>query len=271
MIDGWLVRASWGGDSVVWVVVGYEHPEWGVVAVPYRVACRRVSPLSSGLAPGFEAWLPCMGRKVPVVEYSRIHWSIDPEAALRVRLRDLPQPARELVELVQAEGLTGSWALGMEGPGSDVDLISYTEESLKALSDAAEEGLVTPCRRRPKWGPPPPWAGLRLVDACYNGVPYTLRVLRLREPLPCTRRRWALGRASGRILIVEALSPSLPARYRVVLPDGGEAVMETWHTRYTMLPPGAYEGDVALYYSEGEGLVASPDLQGRLEPARGLG
>ena len=271
MIDGWLVRASLSGLDAVWVVVGYEHPEWGVVVVPYRVAGRRVPPKPSWLAPGSDAWLDCMGRRVPVVDRSRIHWYIDPEAALRSRLRDLPSPARELAELVEAEGLTGSWALGAEGPASDVDLISYTEEAIKALRDAAAEGLVEACQRKPKWGPPAPPAagGVRLTDACYKGVPYTLRILRHRDPLPCTRRRWAIGKWAGRLRIVATVSLALPATYRVILEGLGEAMMQTWHTRYTMLPPGLYEAELTLYHSEGEGLVVSPDLYGRLEPARG--
>lgn len=54
MIDGWIVRAVWAGISAYWVVKGYEHPEWGVVAVPYRVMrgeipCSMVPPrLSRG-------------------------------------------------------------------------------------------------------------------------------------------------------------------------------------------------------------------------------
>ncbi|GAB6148346.1 hypothetical protein [Stetteria hydrogenophila] len=270
MIDGWIVRAAWGGVDAYWVVKGYEHPEWGVVAVPYRVMGRRLpSRPDPALFPGLEARLDCMGREVPVIPRRAVYAVVDPESALRLRLRDLPEPVRELVEHVEAEGLTGSWAVAAERPGSDVDLITFNRGAYEALRDLAAEGSLKPCPREPKWGPkPPPRAGL--LDACYKGVPFTLRILRRREPLPCTARRWLTRWHRGPVELRPTGEEFLvPARYDAYIPGLGWVTLETWHTRYQELPPGVYEARLALYYVDGDGYVASPDLHGGLEPSRG--
>lgn len=269
MIDGWIVRAVWAGISAYWVVKGYEHPEWGVVAVPYRVMGERYpAAWYPHVFPGVDAWLDCMGRRVPVLPLNRIVNVIDPGVALRLRWLDLPAAARELAEHVEAEGLTGSWAVAVEGRGSDVDLISFNREAYRALRDLAVEGLLTPCPRRPKWGPRAP-RRRSLLDACYKGVPFTLRILRVRYRKPCTAKRWLLGRYKGGAVLRDiGESHLIPARYELVAPGIGSLTLETWHTRFQELPEGAYNVDVAVYYSEGEGLIASPDIDGGMEPAR---
>jgi hypothetical protein len=269
LIDGWIVRASWAGVEAYWIVKGYEHPDWGVVVVPYRVLGKRYPTRPDPtLFPGIEARLECMGRPVPVMPYKRITLTINPARALRLRLRDLPEAVRELVEYVNAEGLTGSWAVFQESPQSDVDLISYRRDSYKALKDLAAEGSLQPCPREPKWGPQPP-PRRSLLDACYKGAPFTLRILRTREKMPCTTKRWLIGRYRGEVVITDIGEGFLtPARYEAFIPGVGSAILETWHTRYYEIPPGVYSVDLAIYYVEGEGYVASPDLYGRIKPAR---
>ncbi len=268
MIDGWVVRAVWAGIEAYWVVKGYEHPDWGVVVVPYRVLGKRYPTKPDPVIfPGLEVYLDCMGRAVPVMPYKRVTTFIDPIYALKLRLNDLPEAIKELVEQVGAEGLTGSWAVMNETPQSDVDLLSFNKESYKALRDLALEGSLSHCPRKPKWGHQPP-PRKSVLDACYKGVPFTLRILRMREKIPCSTRRWLVKRYSGRIEIRDIGEGFLtPARYEAFIPGLGSLILETWHTRYYEWPPGIYDVNLVIYYVEGEGYVASPDLYGRMEPA----
>ncbi len=279
MIDGWLARAPMAGLDAVWLVKGYEHPEWGYVAVPYRIGGSRLGlgeAFSLACQYGYCRRLDCMPRRVPVLPAGHIVQAVDPEEALRARLRDLPPQARELVEILGPGGLglTGSWAIMGEGPESDVDLVAYNPGVYGALEDLAEEGLIRDCprllERDGRRGVRR--AGRRLLDSCYRGVPYTLRILRERGPLPCRCRRTSIGQVEGVLVVVGGEGHLTPARYQAIAPGLGRVVLESWRTRYHELQPGVYRVRGLAFEDECLGYtVISPDIGGGLEPARGHG
>ncbi len=258
-VDGWIVYTS--EPPLFWLVKGYEHPWDGVVAVPYRLAWgSRLEPSSylSAAPPWSLRLLPCIGRLAPVVPWGMVAAVLDPSAALK--LHGLPPELGELLEHVGAEwaGLTGSRLTGHWGPGSDYDLLVLPSDPLgavEALRGLAGEGLISGC------------PGMRgsLVDACYRGVPYTLRLLRTLSPRGCEGFTASLGLWRGLVELGDAGHEAylVPARYPLRIPGVGEAVLETWRTRYQGLRPGCYEASLELFEREGM-VVASPDIAGGL-------
>lgn len=258
-VDGWILYTS--EPPLFWLVKGYEHPWEGLVAVPYRLAWgSRLEPSDYAYTapPWSIKFLPCIGRVAPVVPRSMITFVLDPESALR--RNGLPWQLAELLEHVGAEwaGLTGSRLTGHSGPGSDYDLLILPlspEGAVSALTELASEGLISRC------------PGMRgsLVDACYRGVPYTLRLLRSVTPRGCEGFTASLGRWRGLVEVGNAGPEAylVPARYPLRIPGVGEAVLESWRTRYQGLRPGCYEASLEVFEREGV-TVASPDIGGSL-------
>jgi len=260
IVEGWILYTS--EPPIFWLVKGYSHPEEGYIAVPYRrVDGGRLDPAGYRAAtpPWLLTFIPCIGRIAPLISRRRVARVLDPSAALRIH--GLPGPLRELMEALGAEwaGLTGSRLTGHSSKGSDYDLLVYSSkpwEAVKALRDLAGEGLIEACD------------GMRgsLVDACYRGYPYTLRLLESITRASCEGFTASLGRFKTRISLAPAgyKAYTVPARYEAVLHGLGEAVLETWRTRYQGLKPGCYHGVVEVF-ERGGVLVASPDIGGWLE------
>ena len=278
MIDGWIIEVNWYSREY-WLVKGYEHPEGQVVAVPYYVGSKRWDPsdyLSHPLAPSTTRFLECVGRLVPLVEESRISMRVDPESAYKARVEDLPREIIELIEILGPEyvGISGSWAIFKEKKGSDVDLMIYTarhRDAYRALASLEEEGLVAR-GRAPRRGENP-FPG-KLLEASYKGVPYTLKILRHVERLPCTRRLSPYGVYVGPLRILDRSEGHLyPARYRALIGYPGrasEVVVETWRTRYLELREGHYYSRLELFYDSNAGLIiASTDIGGWIKKEDG--
>jgi len=201
---------------------------------------------------------------------------VNPRIALRMRWNRLPKVIRSIIERLDYEwiGLTGSWALGLEGPQSDVDLLVYGNTVYDSILDLANRGLIKPCPPRydrVKEAFTSMLYPLKLVEACWEGVRVTLRILRSITRLPC-KRRIPLGPFKAIVELIDiGESHLVPARYRVRVinlhhgPRVSEVVLETWRTRYQELPPGLYKvaGDAWL---EEDSIIVSPDIGGSMAP-----
>lgn len=293
MIDGWIVRASISGSPMYLYVKGYMHPDDGLVVAPYRLGSSRLRITTGNLPSSMileTRHVDCIGWPATVIKQRDILEIIDPYNAFKFRKADLPRQILELVDLLGVEvGLTGSWAINAEGPLSDVDLIiapdSGVWDILRTLEELREKGLIRQCRDREliesKVGNEAYWLIAhyrdRLLESCFKGYPYTIRLLRYTAPKPCSRRAYGLGYFTGMIEIVDAGDSCLvPARYKVRVikypPQlrhfiSDILILESWRTRYQELPPGFYiVYNARLTFTE-EGMVLAIDPQGRLWPA----
>ncbi|MEM4511938.1 MAG: hypothetical protein QXK97_01365 [Acidilobaceae archaeon] len=279
MVEGWVVVVSRSGRLDLMTVRGYRHPSGELVVSPYMSFSRRLKSYDFREVEEFVRFVDCIGRHAPVIAESLVVTYIDPERALKVRRADLDPRVLELLDTLAPEwaGLTGSWAVFSEKPGSDVDLLVYGDSSklYRALQDLRDEGLIRSCRledrlekTRDLSGPKLSalLAGRRLLDSCYKEHPYTIRVLERLDREPCSERVYYWGRYEGLVKIEEVLgAPAVPTRYRAVLLDiGVEAVLETWHTRFAELPRGVYTARLVLLEERGV-VKASPDVDGWIE------
>ena len=290
MIDGWLVRSSLSGLQIFWLVKGYHHTEDYVVVVPYRVDRHSKLVGSMSILKDYLTWkiLDCIGWPVPVISRNNIDLVVNPFTALQLRLSDLPSEIVELIDYLGSEvGLTGSWALGFESPVSDVDLIIYGNPShvISVLKELRHYGRIRQCRPTKliasKVGSEE-WMldhyKARLLESCYRGVPYTIRILRSLNEAPCTERAYPLGVADNVIVEFKNCDEShlVPAVYKArVISQGyrakriiiqNEVTIETWRTRYQELPCGIYEllhPRVTLKNNE---VILSVDPGGSLRP-----
>ena len=265
--EGWLVRRDG-----VWMVRGYEHPPGKLIVVPYRV------PASQTKGQERRKYLECVGRSAFVVDRERADL-VDPAEALK--RAPLPAQARELLDLIAPSwaGLTGSYALGLQRPDSDVDLLAYTSrphEVYRALADLREEGLVSDCRQDVRFEKERDsftysefalLHPLKLLDSCFRRMPYTLRLLRFVEEMPCQSRFSPIGWVEF-IGEVRGGEPYLtPAIYNVKADGMGDVLLMTWRTRYQELPEGRYLIRGLLQRDEVKGqLYVVPDLGGRVRP-----
>jgi predicted nucleotidyltransferase len=277
-VEGWIVETNLLGLRELWVVRGYRHPHGYLVVSPYVMGGRRVKQYDWGSVPGWLlSYIPCIGRTAPLMPMGRVLRTVDPESVLRVRRNDLPPAVIELLDIMGPEwaGITGSWAVMGESPGSDVDLLVYGNhwEMYRALLDLRSEGKVKPCmvaERYSKVMDKISWSSYsklvehRVLDSCYKGIPYTIRILRRLDVEPCEGMVARIGVYRGPFRVVEAVEPHLtPARYLVEI-GGVEVLMETWHTRFMELPKGLYRGYLELFYERGV-TIASPDIVGSIE------
>jgi len=277
-IEGSIVLSDLGGVEGAFIVKGYEHPAGSLIVAPYRIGNLRLEPGEPALellAPWIIRRIDCMPRLVPVIDARAVRLCIDPSAALKTRMGDLPRSVVRLVEDIDYEwaGLTGSWAIYGEGPHSDVDIVLYGPNVYPSLVELHRKGLLSPCGPRGDRVAEPiaSMYSIKLVESCVgDGVRVTLRILRSIEQRPC-RRRIPLGRFSALIELEDVGESYLvPARYKARLLDTfiaghSEALLETWRTRYQELPPQVYvfEGEAWI---EDDTLILSPDIRGRLAP-----
>jgi predicted nucleotidyltransferase len=271
--EGWLLK-DWD-RNVVWLVKGYEHPTEGYVAIPYR----KVYSGEPWNLRGLTRYLECVGREVQVVPRSPEISVVDPSEALKQAT--IPAPLRELLEQLDPEwaGLTGSRALGAAKPSSDFDILVYSSrpsELYKVLEDLAAESKIKECEaniRYSKVGDT--WSSqefrllhsFKLLDSCYMGVPYTLRMLRYAEERECKSSYRSLGWSEGLIRLAESGEKFLvPATYTTTIVGVNAPVtLVTWRTRYQELPPGLYLAR-GLLQASGSDLYLVPDIRGYVKP-----
>ncbi len=275
--EGWILIDATGKP---WIVKGYEQPDEGYIVVNHRQ--RGGEPRSSSRhTAAVRAFLECVGREVYVLPRGAISRAIDPERAMKSV--ELPRRLMELLEILSPDwvGLTGSSALGLRSGLSDYDFLLYSGSPWRvysALKDLAAEGKIKECindvrylKVRDSWSredydllhP------LKLLDSCYEDIPFTLRILREVSEKPCCSRFEALGWLEGPAVIHDIDESYLvPAMYDAYF-DGvpGPLKLVTWRTRYQELPPGLYlvRGLVQKSLPGGE-LYVVPDIGGYIRP-----
>ena len=269
------------------------HPDDGLVVAPYRLGSSMLRVAAGNLPSSMileTRRVDCIGWPVTVIRQRDILEVIDPYIAFKFRKADLPNQILELIDLLGVEaGLTGSWAINAEGPLSDVDLViapgSRVRDIVRTLKELHEEGLIRQCRDREliesKVGNEAYWLiahyRSRLLESCFKGYPYTIRLLRYTAPKPCSRMAYGLGYFTGVIEIVDSEESRLvPARYKVRVTKyppqlqhliSDTIILESWRTRYQELPSGFYiVYNARLTFTE-EGTVLAVDPQGKLWPA----
>lgn len=272
-VEGWILHQAWGGIVVYWKVSGYMHPEARAVAVPYRVGKTRTSPRAA--IPGLNTeYYYCVGRRSYLVDLNRVTW-ISPDRLLKYRMEDLRARRPGIVELLQTlnpewKGLTGSWATLHESVGSDVDLLIYHKDGwsiYNALADLLDEKKISGCPGRHQVDLPR-IHGYQLLDACYKGERYTIRILKTLEPQACKWMITPIGWMTTVLEIVDPVAPhTVPAAYRAREPRLGDVILETWHTRYQEMSPGLYEARLQVFEAP-HGTIVSPDLGGWIRRAR---
>jgi len=266
--EGWLLRDTVSGSY--WVVKGYEHPSDRLIVVPYRA--------SATGGPAVLDYLPCIGRTALTIKRDVVE-AIDPVRALRSA--SLPGEVNELLDRLGPEwaGLTGSYAIKAQGPTSDVDLLVYSERAsdlYSVLRDLKADGLISECNQEIRYLKEKDsftrsefllLHPLKLLDSCYKGVPFTIRILRAVEERPCSSRFTSLGFVTLRGSL-KGLEPYMtPARYILSSSGIGEVYLLSWRTRYQELPDGVYLVRGLLQRDENMGpLYLVPDLGGYVRP-----
>lgn len=261
-------------DGFLWYVKGYEHPPWGYVVVPYRGSPGMLAKL---------VYLPCVGRDVYVLLKRFVAEVIDPERALKES--NVDKRIKELIDLLNPEwaGLTGSRAVGLARPKSDYDVLLYSsrpEELYRTLRDLRDQGLIGECALEERWRKVSDTFdydsfvrlhSLKVLDSCFKGVPYTIRVLAESRARECSSTYFTLGHISSQALVKDVGAGYLtPATYAARLLDLNlDATITTWRTRYQELPSGTYFVNALLQLRlPGKELVVEPDLGGYLRPTR---
>jgi hypothetical protein len=271
-VEGCLVRATVYSQPILFMVKGYEHPEEGLVVEPYRLLeGRRLSTWNIPFLEPLVRTIPCIPRPAPIIEYKSIDLAYFPDETLKSRYNELPNEIKELLSRIDYEwiGLTGSWAAGLEGPSSDVDLLVYGRDVYASLIEALTVLGWGPCAPRPdRVGNESTHLSLlynlKHVEACKGAHRVTIRILRELESRPCTSRRAPLGLFEGEICLYDiGESYLVPARYRITWPQGS-GILETWRTRYQELPSGKYNVRGELWI-DGDTLYVSPDIGGQLQ------
>ncbi len=268
-VDGCIVEASVNGLSFLALVKGYEHPINAFFIVPYKINNIKLSLIKAN----------CIGRNTFILYKNNIKIYYNPQKILRMRWKELPREARDLLALLEPDwaGLTGSWAVFKETRESDVDLLLYFNEKNKIIdilkniikktinfNKKCLKRIIAKRSGRSDIGIDLNIIKNSLTEICFQDKLFTLRILRRIEPLPCDimeqRRVW-LGRGEYRGFmrpLGDVDSLLVPAYYIL----DNKIIVETWRTRYQGLPEGVYcvRGDV---FEEKNGVqVISPDLWG---------
>ncbi len=258
-------------DEPFWAFVrGYRHPEGYVIVEPYkRLNCAPPPPTP-------REPIPCIGSGFHIVPRDRvlIH---EPSEALALLDWEAREKIEELASKIDAAyyGITGSRAIACAGPGSDYDIIVYgvPGDVGDRLERLRAKGVISQCKwasiaskRKPRHprdvAVDPVRVRSSLLDSCYKGLPYTLRIIERINEEACGEPIAVVGVYEGPARILEAIDAySVPARYLVELEGVGEAILETWRTRYQELAPGRYLVRATLRI-EGERQVATPDHGG---------
>lgn len=258
-------------DEPVWTIVrGYRHPDGYIIVEPYRrLDCGRQLHLR-------KEKIHCLGTLYYKLPKHRLVLH-DPNEALAILKPRTRQLIEELASKIDAAyyGITGSQAIACASPVSDYDIVIYgvPDDVGERLEKLRVKGLINQCKwdtiitkRRPRHPGDVALDTARikksLVDSCYRGLPYTLRILERLNEEACGEPLVPLGVYEGPATIVEAVDPYIvPARYIIELEGLGEAILETWRTRYQELAPARYIIRVSLRLDGGR-LTATPDHGG---------
>ncbi|MCE4627935.1 MAG: nucleotidyltransferase domain-containing protein [Desulfurococcales archaeon] len=283
-IDGSIVVFTALGH--VWTAIsrGYDHPSTHIVAEPYRgPRCERAPPASVE-----RRLLGCIQRLAPLVERRSVLAVYDPWRIASALWDRIPEPIRGLALEVGADmvGLTGSYAVGCEREGSDVDVVLYSRDPADLalrLREALRLGVIRQCsperviskrRGRPDYSSSLQHVMRSVTESCVEGVPYTLRILR--EPVGRQCEAWHARRIhAGRARLSAVLRSHdpdrilVPARYeleplraspRWIL--GERIILESFRTRYSDLESGSYYIEGEIFIEEDGTVTVSPDLWG---------
>ncbi len=282
MIDGWMIKVSMAGSINTWLVKGYVQTTSHIIAIPYKRFCPIIEDLYR--------FLPCIGREVPLVPRNLVIQEINPFSMFKLRKRELPNKIVEFVEIIDPEevGLTGSWALNRETSESDIDLLVYTSKPRKLYEEIIKlktEGFISQCRSPEimynKVGSSwivEDYIKNRVLESCYKGYPYTLRILRFADEKPCSEFLEPLGKISHMIVNIESSEEGylVPARYKVRVLKGPSwlfrlervyglnIVLESWRTRYQELREGIYEVNNVYVVTKENEVILSVDPQGSI-------
>ncbi|AFZ71064.1 hypothetical protein Calag_1355 [Caldisphaera lagunensis DSM 15908] len=280
MFEGWHIKTKHNNKEIIWIIKGYEHPKEGFISIPYRISGKRVNinEIYEEIK-DYYLYLDCVGKEVPVVKRNEILKYYDPKEIFIKNVNILPKNIIELVEFLKVEyaGLVGSYLLGYQKKNSDVDLILYgnNNEIYENLLQMKREGLIFNCidrydkvsdtMTRSEYEL---FAQRRVLDSCYKGIPYTIRILRQIYSEECRSIYKTLKSFKGEIEIYDNKENFLvPSIYLANSIDLGKVEIMTWHTRYMELPLGRYyiEGVVQLNVKDNR-LIVVPDQGGRIDP-----
>ncbi len=290
-VDSCILGSS-RGFLEYYYVRGYEHPIRGYIVEPYRGAtCGGKRRGNQILA--VENTIPYFGRSVYLLDLSDVHNVINPLSALEVTYSYFPARIRSLIEALASYqvGLTGSWAIGCEKRDSDIDLVIYEfdEDLIRILQRYADQGLIKQCRslnliirkRNGRRDISTLYAHVAnsLLDSCFQGVPYTIRILRRNEPQIINELENRYIKLGSTSIFVKIENTGIegyltPARYRskilrildqdsIAMHSIKEVLIESWRTRYTEIRPGNYivKGELFLDLWE-DIIILSPDFEG---------
>jgi len=254
LVDGVILIASPHGTPAYYIVRGYTHTEEHVIVEPYReLSCKRLKETLEVI------YHPCLGTGVPQIPRDRIISKIPGynQKYLSRRARRVVEELRDTLGLEEV-WVTGSHAISCEEPNSDIDIIAlYKPGIIKALKDLAKEGVISQCQedrilmKRINKGP----RGIALdlwkikssiLDSCFRGTPYTLRLILYQWEQPCRDPQIPLGKIALSLKLEPASPYTVPATYRGVPLSKDpaideEVIVETWRTRYQELPTGFYK------------------------------
>ncbi len=280
MFEGWHIKTKHNNKDIIWIIKGYEHPKDGFISIPYRISGVRINvdEIYNEIK-DYYLYLDCVGKKVPVVKKDEILEYYDPEEIYQKSINILPKNIIELINYLKPQyvGLIGSYALGYQKSSSDIDLILYgnNSEIYENLLQIKRKGLIFNCvdrydkvsntmtRNEYKL-----FAQRRVLDSCYKGIPFTIRILRQIYSDQCNSIYKTLGSFKGEIEIYDNKENFLvPSFYLAHSLDLGKVEIMTWHTRYMELPLGRYyvEGIIQLNVKDNK-LIIVPDQGGRIDP-----
>lgn len=109
---------------------------------------------------------------------------------------------------------------------------------------------------------------IRVLDSCYENVPYTIRILRQTNSKKCESIFKTISEFRGIIEIYDNKENFLvPSVYTGRSENYGKLEIVTWHTRYSELPLGKYhiEGKLQLDIKTNK-IIVVPDLGGKIDP-----
>lgn len=234
VFEGYMLRhAGW-----VWAVKGCYHPEGYAVALPRLVNGVKVKTLKEGMRlvrerfPQYLRFVEEIGFEVPLVPLKESEVLNPFEVKPRGVLRDF-------LTFFKDAGVTGSYLYA--GNGTDMDVLSLSEENVETLRNLRRAGLTSPLFHYSKGEVEglleTDFATLkayRLTEGTYIGIPYTFKIVRCEDPSPAS----GLTRVRGEVVITQSVKPySLPLKYLGRL-DGEEVTVTSYRSRYSELPPG---------------------------------
>jgi hypothetical protein len=283
-VEGSIALYQFGSEFIYGLVKGYHHPSNALIIFPYRHPSTCKPRVNIVTYDTYYKWLPCIGRFAPVIDLNEIINCITPWKALE--FTELDSKIKEFINILVPDkvGITGSRAVGCNSPSSDLDLVLFSSEPselAKTLRKLKKSGVISQCSPgrvkrkrvdRRDFSYSEIHINNSVVESCYKGVPFTLRILRETKCTFCDRLSIEivpLGRVEfeARLIPEDPESIMVPSRYLLEplkpFDLGGQLYMESWRTRYADLPPGRYliRGEL-MFMLRDNLLFISPDFNG---------